>query len=212
VSASKIWLIMFVFLAGVFITPLALILTTGGDDASLPSLRASPVVPDPNLVLQRQDAAASPPAMTPTPAAAATATTAAAATVSPAPSRPSSSPTTQPPEATPAAQPRQAQGGGSDLPALSGRYRITDTITDGSGSGTVISFDVVLQQSGSTVSGGNAEIQVSGQVEGATLRAQFVQPGLRYTGTFTWVLDTSGGSGNFVSTVPNSGSSHLTRL
>src|SRR4051812_38347742 len=53
VSASKIWLITIAFLAGTFITPFLLILTTGGDDASLPPFRASPISDSSGLSLQQ---------------------------------------------------------------------------------------------------------------------------------------------------------------
>jgi hypothetical protein len=98
------------------------------------------------------------------------------------------------------------------MPALNGRFRIIDTVTTGQGSGTVVSFDITLQQNGSTVTGGNGELNLSGRMEGNTLRAQFLQPGLGYSGTFTWQLDASGGSGQFTTSVPNGGSSQLLRL
>jgi len=80
------------------------------------------------------------------------------------------------------------------------------------GAGQVNSFDIELQQAGDAVSGGNSEIRVTGQIDGNTVRAQFVQPALGYSGTFTWNLQGSSGSGTFTSSVPNSGVSQITRL
>jgi hypothetical protein len=75
-----------------------------------------------------------------------------------------------------------------------------------------VSFDVDLQQTGSAVTGGNGQLNLSGRIEGATLLAQFSQPALGYSGTFTWQLDASGGAGDFRASVPNGGSSRLLRL
>ena len=94
-----------------------------------------------------------------------------------------------------------------------GRWRIVDTVTAGEGAGQTFTFDVVLAQSGATLSGGNAQISLSGTVSGDTATVQFTQPSLGYSGTFVWTLTgRDAASGSFSSSVPNSGTSQLVRL
>jgi len=201
VSTSKIWLIAIAFLAGILVTPLFLILTTGRDDSSLPPLSASPIVQSRGLEF---DGATGTPPPQPDGTASPTATTQ--------PRQPETPATETPRPVTPARSASPVPQTANAAPGLNGRFRIIDTVTTGQGSGTVVSFDVSLQQNGTTVTGGNGELNLSGRMEGNTLRAQFVQPGLGYTGTFTWQLDASGGSGEFTTSVPNGGSSQLLRL
>ena len=199
-SESKIWLIAIAFLAGVFITPIVLILTTGHDEPALAPLSASPFVQSRGLEFED---------LTPTPQPQTTATTLPAATAQP--SALATAPAATRPSATPGPAATSAQQT-AGVPALNGRFRIVDTVTTGQGSGTVVSFDVSLQQNGAAVTGGNNELNLTGRMEGNMLQAQFVQPGLGYSGTFTWRLDGSGGFGEFVTSVPNGGSSQLLRL
>lgn len=97
-------------------------------------------------------------------------------------------------------------------PGLSGRWRIVDTVTDGAGAGQIFTFDVVLTQSGSSFSGGNFELSLSGVIAGDSITAQFAHPS-GITGSFAWTLGADGtASGAFESSAPNSGTSQLIRL
>jgi len=202
VSTTKFWLIILAFLAGTFITPVFLILTTGDDEAALPPLSASPRLEA--LAISTPEAPVPSPTVQSSPGVTPSPTTQAAAATS-TPTRPS-------PSATPEAPATPTPPAPAGLPSLSGRFRIVDTITTGTGAGTVVSFEVDLQQTGAAVTGGNGELNLSGRIEGGMLRAQFTQPALGYSGTFTWQLDPSGGTGEFVASVPNGGSSRLQRL
>jgi hypothetical protein len=119
---------------------------------------------------------------------------------------------TQAPEAT------QAPAATQIVPAavsgdFSGRWRIVDTITSGSGAGQTFTFDVSLQQTGNTISGGNAGIQINGSVSGQTATVTYTQPALGHTGTFSWTLVSAArAEGTFTSSVPNAGISILQRL
>ena len=85
-------------------------------------------------------------------------------------------------------------------------------MTSGSGTGQTFAFDVQLTQSGSTLSGGNSGMVITGTVQGNTAQAQFVQPQLGYTGTFTWTMSGDGNAyGTFTSTAGNAGTSALIR-
>jgi hypothetical protein len=85
-------------------------------------------------------------------------------------------------------------------------------VTQGSGLGTLVVFDVTLRQDGDTVSGGNSAIRLSGKLQGVRVLVNFVQPALGYSGTFDWTLSPAGAEGSFVSSVPNSGSSQVRPL
>jgi hypothetical protein len=112
-------------------------------------------------------------------------------------------PTPEPPASTPA-----ASAAGTDL---SGRWRIVDTVTEGAGAGQSFTFDVTLTQSGASLMGGNAELSIGGEVADGSLSATFSQPG-GITGTFLCRFAGDTGSGTFQSSVPNSGTSALSRL
>jgi len=209
VTASRLWLIVAAFIAGLIVTPLYLIMTTGGDEDVLPGAYGTV-----ELAAGTDEAPTmSPASMTPPSPATATAVSTATALPTSVPVSPLAA-TPKPEIATPTPLPSQqpavvARGA---APSLTGRYRIADTITEGAGAGMVASFDVDLQQAGNAVTGGNSEIRLTGQIEGNTVRAQFVQPALGYSGTFVWNLQGSSGSGTFTSSVPNAGVSQLTRL
>ena len=208
-TGSRMWMLIAAFVVGLLITPVYLIASSGGGndygvtyDAS-PEFQASPVLqgrgPDvaPTAASSPQQAEASP--------------TAARATASATPPASTATPSRVAPTTTPAAQ-QQALSGGADATQLNGRFRITDTVTEGQGAGLVVNFDVDLRQDGSAVSGGSGDITLTGVVEGRQVRMQFTQPRLGYTGTFLWSLDGTGrGSGTFSTSVPNSGTSVLTR-
>jgi hypothetical protein len=161
VSASKIWLITIAFLAGTFITPFLLILTTGGDDASLPPFRASPISDSSGLSLQQT----APTKFTPPDESITSAHVMASLPVA------SPTPPQTPPSVTPKSPASPSPSVVTDVSPITGRFRITDTIISGKGTGAVVSFDVELQQAGSGVSGGNGEIKISGTMDGSTLRA-----------------------------------------
>lgn len=200
-SGSKMWLIAVAFLAGTFITPFVLLLTTGNGDPT-PVPPRSVLSPAPGW----GDAAVRPEAALPTSPEPKSSVVAPSSVVVGA----TAVATRQP--ATPQATSTPSSEALVEIPALSGRFRITDTITSGNGAGTVVSFDITLQQTGSLVSGGNNDLSVSGRMDSGMLIAQFVQPALGYSGTFRWRLDASGGVGEFASSVPNSGTSRLVKL
>ena len=88
-----------------------------------------------------------------------------------------------------------------------------DTVRTGSGTGSTFTFDVVLTQAGSVLSGGGSSIQLVGTVEGNTAQVQFAQPAQGYTGTFTWALSSADrATGTFTTAGVNSGVSELVRL
>jgi hypothetical protein len=96
---------------------------------------------------------------------------------------------------------------------FAGTWRIVDTVLEGSNSGQTFSFEVRLSQSGSTITGGNSGIAITGYVEGLTAFANYVQPALGYTGTFTWTMASNElAQGSFTNSYPNAGSSSLFRL
>src|SRR5690242_448552 len=66
----------------------------------------------------------------------------------------------------PSAAPQQPLSGGADTPLLNGRFRVTDTVTDGQGAGLVVNFDVDLRQNGASITGGSGEITMTGAIEG----------------------------------------------
>jgi hypothetical protein len=126
-------------------------------------------------------------------------------TSTPLPPEPTAPP---PPTSTPA--PAAPAAGPADF---SGRWRITDTVTEGSNVGDTFTFDVTLTQNGNQLSGGNNGIQMSGTVSGDTALVQYAQPALGYTGTFIWTMVAPGeATGSFTSSYPNSGTSTLHRL
>jgi hypothetical protein len=131
----------------------------------------------------------------------------------PAPPPPLASPLAAPTvPATPAPLPAAETPAASEHSNLSDRWRIVDTVSEGAGSGQTFVFDVVLLQSGSSVSGGNFELSLAGTLDASGLTAQFTQPS-GITGNFSWSLGSGGnGSGTFQSSVPNGGTSQLIRL
>ena len=95
---------------------------------------------------------------------------------------------------------------------FSGRWRVTDTVTDGTNTGNHYSFDVFLAQDGNRLSGGNGNIKLTGTITGDTATIAYVQPALGYEGTFVWKLvDADRAEGLFTSSAPNSGASVLKR-
>jgi hypothetical protein len=109
---------------------------------------------------------------------------------------------------------RQAPAPPASNPAdFAGRWRITDTITEGEGAGQTYSFDVSLEQDGNALSGGNDGIQITGTVTGDTATVGYVQPAHGLQGTFVWTMTGDGvATGAFTSSYPNSGTSVLERL
>jgi hypothetical protein len=96
---------------------------------------------------------------------------------------------------------------------FTGTWRIVDTVTSGSGAGSVFTFDVVLVQSGSVVEGGGGGLQIFGTVDGQTAQVQFSQPAQGYVGAFAWTLSSPDrAAGSFTTSGLNSGTSELIRL
>jgi hypothetical protein len=90
---------------------------------------------------------------------------------------------------------------------------VVDTVTEGPGTGQTFSFDVTLQQDGAVLRGGNSGLTINGVVQGNTASVAYVQPGLGYTGTFHWTMQSRAEArGSFTNSAPNSGSSVLVRL
>jgi hypothetical protein len=82
-------------------------------------------------------------------------------------------------------------------------------LTEGAGTGQTFTFDVVLTQSGSSLSGGSPELSLSGAIDGQSITAQFTQPS-GITGVFVWTFAADGtANGTFQSSVPNAGTSQL---
>ena len=202
---ASIALLAFLFLAAV---GFASVCFSGGASPYVPPTR-EPVSATTPLVPQGGGIDEAP---TATPQPSPTATFPPAATAPPAPSATPVPPPPAPPSSAPAPAPAPAQA-----PAtadFTGAWRITDVVTNGAGAGQSFSFDVQLSQSGNAISGGNSGIVINGSVQGRTATAQFSQPSLGHSGSFTWTLSNDGrsGSGSFSSTVPNSGQSTLIRL
>jgi hypothetical protein len=86
-------------------------------------------------------------------------------------------------------------------------------VTQGANAGQTFQFEVTLVQQGNGLTGGNSNIVLSGAVNGPTASVAYVQPGLGYTGTFTWTMGADGNaSGQFTNSYPNSGTSQLIRI
>jgi hypothetical protein len=217
VNQSKFGLVMVAFIIGVTVPTLVLLLTTGGhskgDGGAGANTALTPVGTPAPLEAVRPDrilatstptpiaVAATPLATTAPPAPVAQATTAPPAPPAQATAPPPVLPTPSPVPAAPVAQ-----------ASLNGRFRLTDTVTEGSGAGQSVSFDIELRQVGDVVSGGNSEISLSGQVQGDRAVMQFVQPALGYRGSFDWTISSGGGTGSFSTSVPNRGVSMITPL
>lgn len=146
------------------------------------------------------------PARTTTPAATASATPAPAATPAPTPT----SAATEPPRPTPTV----AAPVSPEPSSFAGTWRIVDTILQGRGAGQSFAFQVSINQSGNSISGGAAgAITLAGTVAGNIATVEFNQPSLGVTGIFIWTLGADGdATGTFTSSVPNSGTSQLVRL
>lgn len=134
------------------------------------------------------------------------------------PPPPPPSPTPVPPPPAPPAPapppPPQQQAQAPAAANFNGSWRVTDVITEGTGSGgQPFSFDVQLVQSGSTLSGSGSGLVISGVVGGRTATLQYSQPALGYTGSFVWTMaaDGSSASGTFTSSAGNAGTSILAR-
>ena len=131
---------------------------------------------------------------------------------------------TQAPPATPTPQATQRPSRRSPTPAaaeqpppatqtdFTGLWRILDTVTHGVGAGESYAFDVVLQQNGTLVTGGNDGIQISGRVDGQTATLTYRQPELGYTATFTLTLVEGMWGGDTFRSSVNAGTSTLHRL
>ncbi|HEX5140344.1 MAG TPA: hypothetical protein VFX19_05350 [Dehalococcoidia bacterium] len=136
------------------------------------------------------------------------------------------SPTATPPKATatlaasPASAPATPTPGPTATPAsqtqtvdFSGRWRMFYTVLSGAGAGQSFSFDIVLRQNGTQISGGNAGMQIGGYVTGNVATLNYIQPSTGYSGTFVWTQAAPGvAQGTFTSSYPNSGTSTLQRL
>ena len=163
--------------------------------ASLSLITATPVTP--TATPEAATATPEPPSPSPTPEP----TSTPAVTDTPVP---------QPATATPTAPPAAPASGPADF---SGRWRIVDTVTEGSNAGQSFSFEVTLVQDGKQVSGGNSGIQMAGVVSGDTALLEYSQPALGYTGTFIWTMVSEDrATGSFTSSHPNAGTSTLLRL
>jgi hypothetical protein len=135
------------------------------------------------------------------------------------PTRPAATPTRRAPgpatQQPTAAAPNRRSGDDDDRESaadFSGRWTVTDTVTSGANSGQTFTFDVVIIQVGSYISGGNTGLFLNGRVEGETARVDYVQPALGLSGEFEWTMQPSGtATGTFTSSLPNRGSSRLTR-
>lgn len=96
---------------------------------------------------------------------------------------------------------------------FAGRWRVTDTVTQGSNAGETFTFDVALSQQGNRITGGNGGIQISGTVEGDVATLQYVQPALGLSGAFVWTMvSPDRAEGTFTNSFPNAGNSTLVRL
>ena len=86
-------------------------------------------------------------------------------------------------------------------------------MTQGPGTGQSFTFDISLQQTGNTISGGNSGLQITGSVDGQTASVTYTQPAIGHTGSFTWTMVTATrAEGTFSSSLPNAGTSTLQRL
>jgi trypsin-like peptidase len=97
--------------------------------------------------------------------------------------------------------------------SYAGRWRITDTVTSAQGTGEIYVFDVDFYQYGDELIGLSEELVMSGYVVGGGIQMGWsnLQAGL--DGTFHWTMQSPDfGTGTFVSSVPNSGTSVLERL
>jgi hypothetical protein len=193
---------------------------SGGSDAGsaavteMPSTVVATEITGAGVTDEARDSTSSPSTPRPTPMVATTTEAAAVAT----PTAPPPTTARPPPDATTMAAPTaeapraQEAGPAAPQPNLSGRWRIVDTVTEGAGTGESFVFDVTLAQTGTSLTGGNFELSIAGEVAGDVVTAAFTQPG-GISGTFQWALDESGGAGGtFQSSVPNGGTSQLIRL
>jgi hypothetical protein len=136
-------------------------------------------------------------------------------TATPEPPRATSTPrpATPAPEPTLTLEPRASETPGvTETTNFSGLWRVGYAISEGYGAGGSFTFDVALEQDGTSITGGNDEVQISGRVDGETATLIFRQPALGYSARFTWTLvDGAWGGGVFRSAV-NAGTSSLQRL
>jgi hypothetical protein len=133
------------------------------------------------------------------------------ATATPVPPTDTPAPTSTP-TAKPGGQPSATAAPETEQANFSGRWRVTDTVTDGENTGQQYTFDIFLAQDGNRISGGNDGIRLTGTVTGDTATIDYVQPAFNYTGTFVWKMaDPDRATGKFTSSYPNSGDSVITR-
>lgn len=133
----------------------------------------------------------------------------AAATPAPTLAPPTAAPTVPAATVPPAPSGVQAQGMAAPL---TGTYRLTDTITSGSGTGSTYTFSVVLREENGVVTGGGDGLSIAGYRDGSSVSATFTRPG--GSGAFAW---TAQGDGSYAGTfrddgIPNSGRSELVRI
>jgi hypothetical protein len=120
-------------------------------------------------------------------------TTAAAAAAPPIVER---SPVSSPPAVTP--RPWVA--------TVAGDWIVTDAIRAGPGAGTQVTFRVRLTQTGAQVTG-TGDLTLSGQLEGATLRATYTHPTGSGEVVWSFSADGTGFTGTFTSSLGNRGDS-----
>jgi hypothetical protein len=141
-----------------------------------------------------------------------TATPTRRASPTPPPTKAPATPTTAP-SVSPTAVPSTTPASQTATADFSGRWRMFYTVMSGAGTGQSFSFDIVLRQNGTQITGGNAGMLVSGYVTGNVATLNYIQPSTGYSGTFVWTQSAPGvAQGTFTSSYPNSGSSTLQRL
>ena len=98
--------------------------------------------------------------------------------------------------------------------SFAGRWRVVDTVEEGTGVGQAFAFDVAITQTGAALSGSAPGVIVfTGTVVANFVTVEFSQPTLGVTGIFIWTMQPDGSAtGTFTSSIPNSGTSHLERL
>jgi hypothetical protein len=90
--------------------------------------------------------------------------------------------------------------------AVSGDWLFTDFIRAGPGAGTQVTFRVRLTQTGAQVTG-TGDLTLSGQLDGATLRATYTHPTGSGEVVWSFSADGTGFTGTFTSSLGNRGDS-----
>ena len=103
----------------------------------------------------------------------------------PAPTPVPPTPTPVPPRATPATQPQLEAGW------MSGRWQITDTVTQGPDTGASFAFVVTLNEAGGRVSGSGDGLSLDGARQGTLIRVDFFRTGAA-AGVFEWQVQPDG--------------------